>query len=180
MYAMEPSNSGQSKVPVEVDQLKLDRYMQEIRDNQNLALGVMGGIAAAAVGALVWAAVTFYTGYQIGWMAVGIGFLVGLAIRHFGKGVNTSFGIAGAVLSLVGCLAGNVFTYCIYIAQEEGVKVTEVASQLDSQIVVRMLVDTFSPLDILFYGLAVYYGYKYSFYQAPDEKLREFVKPAGM
>lgn len=176
---MEPSDSGQSKVPVVIDQMKLDRYMQEVRDNQNLAMGVMGGIAAAAVGALVWAAVTYYTGYQIGWMAVGIGFVVGLAIRHFGKGVDLSFGIAGAVLALAGCLAGNIFTYCIVIATETGAKVEEVLAQLEFQIIVEMLVDTFSPLDTLFYGLAIYYGYKYSLYQVPDEKLQKFVRPAG-
>jgi hypothetical protein len=176
---MEPSDSGQSNVPVEIDQLKFDRYMQEVRDNQNLAMGVMAGLAGAAIGALVWAAVTHYTGYQIGWMAVGIGFLVGLAIRHFGKGVDLSFGIAGAVLALVGCLAGNIFTYCIYIAKEEGVQVTEVVSQLDLRIAIEMVIDTFTPLDILFYGLALYYGYKYSFYRVPDEKLKEFVRPAG-
>lgn len=176
---MEPSDSGQTSVPVEIDQMKLDRYMQEVRDNQNLAMGVMGGIAAAAIGALVWAAVTHYTEYQIGWMAVGVGFLVGLAIRHFGKGVDLSFGIAGAVLALAGCLAGNILTYCIFIAKEEGVEVTEVASQLDFSIAVEMLIDTFTPLDILFYGLAMYYGYKYSFYQVPSEKLQEFVKPTG-
>lgn len=176
---MEPSDSGQSKGPVVIDQMKLDRYMQEVRDNQNLGMGVMAGIVAAAIGALVWAAVTFYTEYQIGWMAVGIGFLVGIAIRHFGKGVDTSFGIAGAVLALAGCLAGNILTSCIYIAKQEAVEVTDVISQLDFQIAVELFIDTFTPLDILFYGLALYYGYKYSFFQVPDEKLREFVRPTA-
>lgn len=174
---MEPSDSGQTEVPVEIDQMKLDRYMQEIRDNQNLGMGVMAGIAAAAFGALIWGAVTFYTEYQIGWMAVGIGFLVGIAIRHFGKGIDAAFGISGAVLALAGCLAGNIFTYCISIAKEEAMDVTEVIEQLDFQITIEMLIDTFTPLDILFYGLALYYGYKYSFYQVPDEKLKEFVRP---
>ena len=176
---MEPSDSWQANVPIEIDQMQLDRHMQEIRDNQNLAMGVMGGIAAAASGAMIWAAVTYYTEYQIGWMAVGIGFLVGLAIRNFGKGVDASFGVAGAVLALVGCLAGNILTLCIYIAKDEGAQITDVLLQLDLRFAMEMIIDTFSPLDILFYGLALYYGYKYSFYQVPDEKLKEFVRPAG-
>jgi len=51
-----------------------ERKLQEARDNQNLSLGVGGGIAAAVVGAIIWAIITVVTGYQIGWMAVGVGF----------------------------------------------------------------------------------------------------------
>jgi len=176
---MEPSESGQASVPVEIVQMKLEMYMQEVRDNQNLGMGVMAGLAAAAVGALIWAGVTYATEYQIAWMAVGIGFLVGLAIRQFGAGVDVSFGIAGAVLSLIGCLSGNILTYCIFIAKEEGVQVSEVISHLDLQITMELLIDTFSPLDILFYGLALYYGYKYSFHKVSEEKLKEFVRPSA-
>jgi hypothetical protein len=177
---MEPSDSGGANVPVEIDQMQLERHLQEVRDNQNLALGVMAGLVVAAVGAMVWAGVTYYTEYQIGWMAVAIGFGVGLTIRRTGKGVDASFGIAGAVLSLAGCLAGNILIYCAYIAKEEGVQVTEIVSQLDYQIAMEMLVDSFTPFDILFYGLALYYGYKNSFYQVSDDKLREFSRPARL
>ena len=177
---MEPSDSEQVNFSVEIDQMKLDRHMQEMRDNQNLAMGVLGGIGAAALGAWVWAMVTYYTDYQIGWMAIGVGFLVGYSVRQFGKGVDTSFGVIGAVFSLAGCLAGNLLTICVFIAKEEGVEVTAVLSQLDFDTVVEMLVETFNPMDLLFYGFALYYGYKYSFYQVTDEKLREMTRPTGL
>ena len=40
--------------------------------------------------------------------------MVGLAVRKFGRGVDPVFGIAGAVLALVGCTLGNLLT--IYAA----------------------------------------------------------------
>ena len=176
---MEKPENGQPKPPVKIDQIRLQQHLQEVRDNQNLAMGVLGGIGAAALGAWVWAMVAYYTDYQIGWMAIGVGFLVGYSVRQFGKGVDTSFGVIGAVFSLAGCLAGNLLTVCVFIAKEEGVEVTAVLSQLDFDTSVEMLVETFNPMDILFYSFALYYGYKSSFYRISDEKLKELTRPAG-
>ncbi len=176
---MEKPENGKTQPPVEIDQIRLQQHLQEVRDNQNLALGALGGIGAAALGAWVWAMVAYYTDYQIGWMAIGVGFLVGYSVRQFGKGVDTSFGVIGAVFSLAGCLAGNLLTICVFIAKEEGVEVTAVLSQLDFDTAVEMLVETFNPVDLLFYGFALYYGYKSSFYRISDEKLKELTRLGG-
>jgi hypothetical protein len=154
----------------EIDQLKLQMMMQQIRDNQNLSLAIVGGAVAAAAGAVLWAIVTAVTNWQIGIMAVGIGFLVGLVIRKVGRGVSPSFGITGAVLSLAGCLLGNLLAACAIIADQQSMGFFEVLGRVDFRTAVDIIVETFHPMDVLFYGLAVYYGYKYSFHQlTPDE-----------
>ena len=78
---------------VEIDEFRLQRYLQEIRDNQNLLIGFMGGIGAATIGAVIWAIITAAKNYQIGWMAVGGRFphgnegFTGVVLRfhHIGK-----------------------------------------------------------------------------------------------
>ncbi len=155
----------------EIDQMKVEMLLQEIRDNQNLMMGLLGGVLAAAVGAAVWAVVTVFTGYQIGFMAIGVGLLVGFAVRLFGKGIDKSFGIAGAVLALLGCLAGNLLTTCIFISRQEQVDLLEVFMSLDPMLVVQLFKVTFSPIDLLFYGIAVYEGYQFSFRRLTDEDL---------
>src|SRR5262245_66169208 len=75
---------------------------------ENLPLGFMAGLLAAAVGAGLWALITIFVGFQIGWMAVGVGFLVGWAVRVAGKGRHRAFGIMGALLALSGCAVGNL------------------------------------------------------------------------
>ena len=72
----------------------------------NLALGIIGGIVAAAVGAAAWAAITMMTGYHLGLVAIALGFLVGFAVRKLGNGASLPFGIVGAVLAAVGCASG--------------------------------------------------------------------------
>ena len=72
----------------------------------NFALAIGAGLTAAIVGAAVWAIITITIKYQIGWMAIGVGFLVGFAISYAG-GTGVGFRILGALLALLGCVAGN-------------------------------------------------------------------------
>jgi hypothetical protein len=129
---------------------------------QNLPMALLAGLAAAAAGAGLWALVTVVTGYQIGWMAIGVGFLVGLAVRLAGKGTTSTFQVLGAALALGGCLAGNVLTICIVAAGKMEISLTQMVFGLTPDFLLDTMSATFSPIDLLFYGLAVYAGYRYS------------------
>lgn len=145
------------------DPVLLARRRQQAQEEQSLLRGALAGLGAAAVGAGVWAVVTVVTQHQIGWMAIGVGFLVGIAVRFFGKGTENTFGILGAVCALLGCLAGNLLAVCISAAQQYHLPLLEILAGLSPQTIEELLRDTFSPLDLLFYGLAMYEAYKYSF-----------------
>lgn len=177
---MESSGNPQQITPspetADVDQFKLQHLLQQIRDNQSLGMGLLAGAGAACLGAVVWAVITALTSYQIGFMAIGVGFLVGYAVQYFGKGIDKQFGVAGAVLSLLGCLAGNLFTVCIVVSQQESVPLSQILQSLTPDIAVNLLVDTFSPMDVLFYGIAVYYGYRYSFRKLTTEEIASVTK----
>lgn len=159
-----------------VDELKLQLFTQQLRDNQSLSFGLLAGLVAATLGAGLWAAVTYFTGYQIGWMAVGIGFAVGYAVRRFGQGIDNSFAISGATLALFGCLLGNLLTVCLSVAEYEGVSLTDVLSRLDTDLIGTLMVETFHPMDLLFYGIAVYQGYKLSIRSITDEEMGHLMK----
>lgn len=130
---------------------------------QNFPLGLTAGFVAAIIGAVIWALISVTTNYQIGWMAVGVGFLVGYAIRYFGKGSEPVFGITGSVVALLGCVAGNLLTVVIVVGNQEHISVMALLSRLTPSIIVGLLKETFQPMDLLFYGIAMYEGYKFSF-----------------
>jgi len=155
----------------QIDPAQLQFALEQLRSQQNLVGGLVAGLAASFAGAAVWAGVTVATGYQIGWMAIGIGFLVGIAIRTVGKGLDKVFGILGAVLALLGCAVGNLLAVCGIVAQQESMPFLEVLSRLNPTLVQELMVATFSPMDVLFYGIAVYEGYKLSFRQLTHEEL---------
>lgn len=129
----------------------------------NMSLALIGGVVAALIGAALWAVITVTTGYRIGFMAIGVGFLVGLTVGRLGKGTTAAYGILGAVLSLAGCVVGNVLAITGFIAQSEGLPYFTTLSQLNVAAVPSLLTETFSPIDVLFYAIAVYEGYKLSF-----------------
>ena len=169
---VDPANDPEAtpEQPV-IDEQQAAMLMQTFAEEQNLLVGTISGLLAALVGAGIWAGVTIATEYQIGWMAVGIGFLVGLAMRYGGKGIAPIFGWTAAVLSMFGCVVGNILTYTWYIADMEGMAFMDVLSQLNLAVVVGLLTSTFAAIDLLFYGLAVYFGYKTAFRQVTQADL---------
>jgi hypothetical protein len=155
----------------QVDQVQLRFALEQLRSQQNLVGGALAGLAASAVGAAAWAGITVATGYQIGWMAIGVGFLVGLAVRMAGKGIDSVFGVVGGALALLGCAAGNLLAVCGIVAGQEGMAFADVLAGLDPTVARELMVASFSPMDVLFYALAVYEGYKLSFRQISQQEL---------
>ena len=161
-----------------IDPVQLQFAIEQLRSHQNLLGAILAGAAGAAAGAGLWAGVTLATGYQIGWMAVGIGFLVGFAVRGVGKGIDRVFGFLGAGLALLGCAAGNLLAVCAMIAGQEGIPFLDLLSRLDLTVTQELMVASFSPMDVLFYGIAVYEGYKLSFRQLTQEEIRTLLPGA--
>jgi len=154
-----------------IDESKLQAFVARRRDAQNLGLGLLGGVIGAALGALAWAAVTALTQFQIGWMSIGVGFLTGFGVRILGKGVPKVFGYVGAVLSLVGCAAGNVLAALMYIAAHDHIPFATLLERTTPTVAWGILTDTFSVMDIVFYGIALYFGYRYSFHRITPQEL---------
>ncbi len=166
-----------SNVPPVIDPAKAQSLFAQLVGQQNFPLGVLGGLVAAIAGGLGWAAVTIATGYQIGWMAVGIGFLVGIVVRKLGKGLTKKFGIAGGALALFGCILGNFLAMCGLVAKDAGepIVATTLAFITQPAMAMELMQATFSPMDVLFYGIAVYEGYKFSFREVSDADLSQMV-----
>ena len=149
-------------VHAELDQTKVQSLLQRRKAEQSMPLALAAGVVAALVGAVIWAIVTDMTGYQIGWMAVGVGFLVGFAVQYLGKGIEPSFQYVGAACALLGCVLGNYFAAAEFAAQYLHVDVFTMISHIPLDKVGDMMQASFQPMDLLFYAIAVYEGYRFS------------------
>lgn len=98
------------QTPAEYRPGQVERALFGIQSEQNLVLGTFAGVIAGAVGAAVCTVVTVATMFQIGWLAVGTGFLVGAAVRWAGRGTTQAFGVVGAAIALTSVLAGIFFS----------------------------------------------------------------------
>ena len=157
---------------------RLQALQQQVLAQQNLACGAAGGAAAALIGAGIWAWITVLARYQIGWMAVGVGLLVGYSVRTFGKGRTESFGVVGAALALLGCLLGNLLSDCGFIALHKALPILQVFANVfqHPDLAASLLIKTFKPVDLLFYGLAVFEGYRFAFRRLTAKELTAIAK----
>lgn len=161
----EPQQESAEQPEFQISEEEAMMAMEVFRQEQNLVVGALAGFIAALAGAAVWAGITVATEYQIGWIAVGVGFVVGLAVRITGKGIDQIFGIVGAVMSLVGVALGNLFTVVYFTAANFDISMVDIMSHMTFADIFGVLRDTFQAMDILFYGLALYFGYRYAFRQ---------------
>ena len=143
--------------PLEDDEI--DPRLLQLLSEQNFDFGLLAGIVAAVAGAFLWLTIAAITERQVGWMAMGIGLLVGFSIRYFGNGIERIFGILGAILSLLGCLLGNFLVIIILVSYSEDMSVLDLVTGDSYSILFSIMFDSLRWFDLLFYGIAILAGY---------------------
>jgi len=167
-------------LPPEVIKRRLDKDMVEkLRMEQNLPRAIIAGLAAALISAGLWAVITIATDYMIGYMAVAVGAFVGFAIRFAGKGIDRIFGIWGAALSLFGVLLGYFFTIVGIFANYAEMDFFETLINFNFDLLSSVMEEILGPIDFLFFGIAIYEGYKFSFKPITEKDLVELEKSAN-
>jgi len=136
--------------------------INELDYDSNLVLGLIGGVVAMLISAILWGVISYATEYQISWMAIGVGIFVGVSIQKLGKGKSLIYGISGAVLSLFGCLLGNYLFYNGILAREWEAPFFEVLMAISFQpaAIIEIFTLAFDFMDLLFYGVAAYIGFR--------------------
>jgi hypothetical protein len=125
-------------------------------------MGAAAGLVVATLAAVVWAAISYLTHYQISWMALGVGAAVGATVRALSRSGGRLQAITSAALALFGCLLGNLLTAIAYATFHNGLSLPTILLSLllDPGLIVKVMVDTFEPLDLLFYAVATFTGYR--------------------
>ena len=80
-------------------------------------LFLFGALLGAGAGALAWAAVSYFTGYEVGYVAWAIGGLVGLATVKFG-GHGVVCAVLAAAFSVAGIAGGKLLGTRFVVDQE--------------------------------------------------------------
>lgn len=128
----------------------------------NLLFGTLGALLAAVLAAIAWAAITASTGFQIGYMAVGVGFLAGYAMRVLGGGRDAADGIIAGAVALAGCVLGNLLAGAAIVANHLHYPViaVELNVLLRPATAMMILKDGFNVMDLLFYAIGGYTGHR--------------------
>jgi antitoxin component YwqK of YwqJK toxin-antitoxin module len=147
-----PKKTSRKKQASQVALKKLRRY-------QSFIYALIGGLLITATAAAGWAFVTAKTGYQGVYLALGVGLLVGIAVRFFGAGIKWIFGFLAALLALAGSLLGYYLSQNGFLEELQLASIMGIPDYLDQELMLNTMRDSFVPLDLLFYVLAALLAY---------------------
>ncbi|HAT10241.1 MAG TPA: hypothetical protein DCS97_06550 [Planctomycetes bacterium] len=154
-----------------IDPEDRERVMMHLRDTQRLVPAVVAGTVACLIAASVWAAIVVFANSQNGWIAIGVGWLVGIAVRFAGRGFEVRFAALGAALALLGVVVGKTLGILGLISRSEGIPFWDLLGQLPPDAIPELVRSSFKPMDLLFYGFAVWMGWKYSRRELSDDEV---------
>ena len=141
----------------------LDSIVLKLRKRQNIRLAIVGGLSAFLFCSALWALISLITDYQVTYMAIGIGLIVGFAVRYSGQGYRWKYGLIGAIYSFLSIIVGNLLMVTLYVSHSENIQFSDLLLSLDFSVILAILWSIFKPSDLLFYGIAIYLGFKISY-----------------
>lgn len=156
----------------DAEQAEQYRVAEALIDEQSFVNGLAAAVTATIAGALGWGAISVATGYMIGWVAIGLGVLVGYGMQVFGKGLTAKYSAASALLAVIGCLSGNLAAAVMFEIKNYGASVEEIFAGLTIDDIIAFYTETLEIMDLVFWALAL--GAAWSFAQrklTPEEAL---------
>ncbi|WP_339130982.1 hypothetical protein WJM95_19565 [Streptomyces sp. f51] len=125
---------------------------------ENFALGLVAAIGAGVVSAILYGLVTGLTKHEIGYAAVGVGFLVGIATGRAG-GRSQSLPVAGVIISVAAIYLGQLIGEAMIIAKAAGVSFSEVFFHHIDIAQAGWKADA-NPLTFVFFAIAAYVAFQ--------------------
>jgi hypothetical protein len=132
------------------------------QNDQNFLQALLASIFVGFTGAIIWALITYYTEREFGLIAIAIGAGIGLTINYTGNGFEQKFAFLGAGMSFLSCLLGNFLALVGFAAKGADMTLLAAFGAIDFSKVVDVMVSTFGFMDLIFYGLAIYEGYRFA------------------
>ncbi len=133
---------------------------------------VLRAIGAALTGAilagLIWPLFAAAVGHGVSPMALAAGFMVGFGVRLQGRGaVYQVVGITGTIL---GCAIGSALSAATLQAMTDGAGLGGVIGVVsDSGALLQAVMSIYSSLDLIAYGLALYFAFRLSASPKPEK-----------
>jgi hypothetical protein len=131
-----------------------------------LVPAILAGVVAAILGGVVWGLIVKWTDYEVGFVAWGIGFLVGIAIVTATRGSRgLALQVVAVLCALLGILLGKYLSFA-WVLQEVAERETQGAVEISvlSKDTVDLFRDelgtVFDWIDLLWVGLAVYTAWR--------------------
>lgn len=141
---------------------EVEEIRRELLSRQSLIIAILAGSAAALLSASLWAALSFMTNHQHGWVAVILGLLVASSVRKFGQGIDVRFRLVGLVSSLAGIFFGNAFLAILVIHRVWELPLGDAIALMGDSQFYALILEASALIDVVFYLAAAVCGWHFS------------------
>lgn len=145
---------------------RIDAAYEEETKNPNLVGAVLLGAIAGLVAGAVWYFVEILTGYRIGYIALGAGYLVGLAVVWgSGKKRGSALQLISVGITLLSVFTASYLSGIYYLNKYAAEEAVKEGQELLSYIWISpfhpaMLQMIISPMGLLIWGIALYIAFR--------------------
>jgi len=165
---MSDINATDTNADFEVSDDGFDKYRELLLKKQAMCSGVLGGIGAAFLTLAVWVPLMYYSHCGYIWMLLGFGLSIGYAVRFFGKGITSTFGIIAALITGITMIICMALTPYIFFAYDFGIPQLLSIFGKFSYSVPKLVLSMYVPINILFCIGAIIIAYILSFKQIKE------------
>lgn len=142
---------------------KVEKTLQAETQNPNLFGAVLLGLVGSLVAGAIWYAAAVITGRTIGYVAIGVGYLVGQAV-YFGSGKKrgSQLQLVSAGLTLMTLLVAEYFTFLHFLRKyllEQKAEGYQGEFFLISPFHPEFLKNMVSPIGLLIWAIALYVAF---------------------
>jgi hypothetical protein len=125
---------------------------------------LLGGLIAAVIGGAIWGGIAIWTGYEVGYVAWGVGLLCGMGVVMLSQGKRgMPLQMIAVVSSVLGILIGKYMVFFdavkTVVIQDQGAEAAETMSMFSVggvQFFAENITSLASGFDLLWIALAVY------------------------
>jgi hypothetical protein len=143
---------------------EMDRTLKAETESSNLAGALVLGLIAAAVSSLIWYGVVVISEYQVGLIAILVGWLVGQGVMlGAGRKRGAPLQIMSVVITLVAMVASEYFVwrhFLVLVLKEEEITGIPLFLPLGDMIQLVMEGIRLEPMTLLFWAIALYVAFR--------------------
>ncbi len=129
----------------------------ELVREQSLRNAFYAGLIVVIVFSVVWALASTAINRIWPWLTLVLGILVGLAVRHAGKGIDWRFPVLAAALAVVGAIIGNIVVAAAFTARVLETSTFTILRAVTAMTWPVFFAEAISPADVIYalFGAAI-------------------------
>lgn len=160
-------NKGQNVYLCPECKEKTNESFENETKNPNILLAIITGAIAATIGGAIWYFITITTGREIGYVSLGLGYLIGFGVYlGSGKKRGHQLQLISALLAIVAIIVIEKFIFDYFLNDYFNKHVSEFPGLANQSFSVSFFEPEFwknmaSPIGLLIYAIGIHLAYKF-------------------